>query len=144
MPQQWMRARFSSLGAGKPDATHTDVSASDLTTSAGIGTSDVIAERQPLGWRPYNGVLPRPGVQGPRALERQAARRIDVHAVVEDIVEAAIVRHHPGRVAHHDRACRHRPADDRAGADDCADADGQTADDELVRVAEEAVAELGL
>src|SRR5205085_6719812 len=85
--------------------------------------------------------LRRTDVQGLEPLQRGAPRRVDVHPVVIDVVEAAVVRDHPGGVAHHDRARRYRPADDGSGADDGVVANGDAADDHRMRADEDPIAD---
>src|SRR5207244_8262842 len=87
--------------------------------------------------------LRRADVQGPDLLQRCAPGGVDVHAVVEDVVEAAVVGHHAGRVAHDHGARRHRAVHHRAGTDHHVVADGDAADDHRVRADEHAVADGG-
>src|SRR5438067_507787 len=98
------------------------------------------ARRELRGAR-FDAELRRTDVQGPDLLERGSAGRVDVHAVVEDVVEAAVVRHYAGRVAHDHGARRHGPADYRAGADHDVVADGDAPDDYRMRPDEDPVAD---
>src|SRR3954471_21256641 len=65
--------------------------------------------------------------------ECRAPARIVLHAVVDDELEASLVRDHLRRIAGDDRARRHGARDEGARRNDRVVADGDLADDDRLR-----------